>query len=1330
MHIKQVIISGFRSFRSQSEIEPFSSKHNVIVGRNGSGKSNFFDAIQFVLLGPRFANLRPEDRQHLLHEGAGSSVMAAYVEIIFDNSDGRLSIDGDEVVLRRTIGHKKDEFFLNRKRVQKGEVTSLLESAGFSKSNPYYIVQQGKVANLCVMKDKDRLNLLKEVAGTTVYEERRSESLRIMQDTHQKQERIAEVLSYIEERLSELEKEKEELTEYEQLDKQRRALEFSLYDKELSKANEQLSQMEETRENERDRHQELHARLRAIQDEITVDEDNLVTLRAALDRLNARKAAKHSEMTVAINRRSSIEVELQETVASAKASEVEKVQLKKELVELEKLIKKCEADLSKVEPKYDDTNGRAIAAQQQLENVKYRMEALYGKQRRGRQFGSKKDRDAFLGSQIDELTKQVDSKNKLIQKLTAEIDKEEVRLNKDREILLKAGVENEARVTRCDELNQIIKAKTLHRNELQETRKNSWRELEVFQEKNQEAKAELEKGKQLLNVTLPRSISQGLVTVEKYVEEQNIEGYYGPLIDCFTLKNDAFRTAIETAAGNSLFHVIVENDEVASKLMKELERRKAGRLTFLPLNRIRVEAVQYPDSNDVRPLIDVALNFEARFEPAIRQVFGKKILARDIQVAAHFSKEFQLDAITKDGDLVNRKGGFEGGYHDERNSRINAVLKIREATQQLEELSNEEEKLKKESEKIDLKVNDVMRELQKLEAERDHLRVNGDQLSKELGNRNQLIKASATGLEQRRSGLVVLQKEVTLANQQIDDYKKEQQTPLLDKLDDKERAELNKLIDNEKKLQASIETLDNELVLVRTESQRLKAELTNNLLKRKDDIELQLKTSENATSASTRDFDSEIALLESEKDTIVSLISACKIEVDETDSLIDKKRSELTKLEKNIESRRNEEQDALNENTEATKMQDKLLNKRTMLMETVQQKQQMIRELGSLPRKELEDFKDLSEKQLLSKMKTVNEQLKKYSSVNRKALDQYVSFNEQRETLMSRNEELTRDNASIEELIESLDAQREEAILRTFRGVSKHFAEVFSELVPGGAGELVMRTAADDAEEDAAGEVKTTEVSLDKRSKPNLSAFHGVQVRVKFSGSGQQFDMQQLSGGQKALVALALIFAIQRCDPAPFYLFDEIDQALDANYRAGVARLIQKQVESEDAPAQFITTTFRNELVSVANKCYGIALLNKVSNIYPLEKQEAMNFVQNLMTEEGVGAVSTVPGYQERDENFDNNYNEEEGPEVDEDEEEEEAEEEDERLAEIDKDLADIDIGKAKASSSSSRRVVDPFSDDEEDDDDIDLFEISKGKKSKAKGKGKQSKTVKRKSRA
>lgn len=142
---------------------------------------------------------------------------------------------------------------------------------------------------------------------------------------------------------------------------------------------------------------------------------------------------------------------------------------------------------------------------------------------------------------------------------------------------------------------------------------------------------------------------------------------------------------------------------------------------------------------------------------------------------------------------------------------------------------------------------------------------------------------------------------------------------------------------------------------------------------------------------------------------------------------------------------------------------------------------------------------------------------------------------------------------------------------------------------------------------------------------PSISTFRGVQVRVSFSGAGQTFEMKQLSGGQKALVALALIFAIQRCDPAPFYLFDEIDQALDANYRAAVAHLIAKQASDPDNPAQFITTTFRPEMVDVAAKHYGIALVNKASNIYPLTKGDAQNFVTNMMLEEEkVGEVTSI----------------------------------------------------------------------------------------------------------
>lgn len=683
MHIKQVIISGFRSFRNQNEIEPFSSKHNVIVGRNGSGKSNFFDAIQFVLLAPKFANLRQEDRQLLLHEGAGSSVMAAYVEIVFDNSDGRFPVESDEVVLRRTVGHKKDEFFLNRKRVQKSEVISLLESAGFSKSNPFYIVQQGKVSNLCVMKDKDRLELLKEVAGTTVYEDRRNESIKITQETTSKQEQIDEVLKFIEDRLSELEEEKEELTDYEQLDKSRRALEYILYDKELVKATQSLQEVEATRSEEREKQQDLYTLIREIQDELQVTEDNLNSTKSSFDKLLVRKSNKDEELSRLLNSKSNVEVNISELENKTRAQMEESKQLELSLQDVNQAIEIAKRELDQVNPVYDELQSQHNEMNDELEILQHRIEMLYGKQGRNNQFRTKKERDNFLQDQISKLEAQHTSISKILDKLRKDIALDEKKLLEEKRILTLSENENKERTKTYKTLGSQIQELTSNRNNFQEKRKAIWQNLENIQEKIQDSRNEMEKGKQVLSSTLPRHISQGLAMVEHIANEKNLNGYYGPLIDNFELRNNAFQTAVEVAAGNALFHVIVDTDSTASILMKELDRRKAGRLTFLPLNRLVNNVKKYPESNDVRSLMEVALEYEDDFEIAIRHVFGNKLLARDLDVAANFAKDGEFDAITRDGDVVNRKGGFEGGYRDERASKIGAVYRIRSATQTL-----------------------------------------------------------------------------------------------------------------------------------------------------------------------------------------------------------------------------------------------------------------------------------------------------------------------------------------------------------------------------------------------------------------------------------------------------------------------------------------------------------------------------------------------------------------------------------------------------------------------------------------------------------------------
>ena len=185
----------------------------------------------------------------MLHEGTGPRVISAYVEIIFDNSDGRLPIDKDEVFLRRVIGSKKDNYFLNKKMVPRSEVMNLLESAGFSRANPYYIVKQGKINQMATAPDTQRLKLLREVAGTRVYDERREESKVILKETESKRDKIEEFLKTIEERLQTLEEEKDELKEYQKYDKMRRALEYQIHDRDLQDARKKLSEMDNKRKN-------------------------------------------------------------------------------------------------------------------------------------------------------------------------------------------------------------------------------------------------------------------------------------------------------------------------------------------------------------------------------------------------------------------------------------------------------------------------------------------------------------------------------------------------------------------------------------------------------------------------------------------------------------------------------------------------------------------------------------------------------------------------------------------------------------------------------------------------------------------------------------------------------------------------------------------------------------------------------------------------------------------------------------------------------------------------------------------------------------------------
>jgi structural maintenance of chromosome 3 (chondroitin sulfate proteoglycan 6) len=228
----------------------------------------------------------------------------------------------------------------------------------------------------------------------------------------------------------------------------------------------------------------------------------------------------------------------------------------------------------------------------------------------------------------------------------------------------------------------------------------------------------------------------------------------------------------------------------------------------------------------------------------------------------------------------------------------------------------------------------------------------------------------------------------------------------------------------------------------------------------------------------------------------------------------------------------------------------------------------------------------------LKKLHKVQETLKKFSGVNKKAFEQFNNFTKQRESLTTRRTELEASQKSIRELIEVLDQRKDEVIERTFKQVSKNFSEVFEKLVPAGTGCLVIQRKHDLSNTD------------DNQAVEN---YVGVAISVSFnSKNDEQQRIQQLSGGQKSLCALALIFAIQQCDPAPFYCLDELDANLDAQYRTAVAAMIEELSEN----AQYICTTFRPEMIQAADKFFGVIFQNKVSSIQEITQANALDFVE------------------------------------------------------------------------------------------------------------------------
>ncbi|CAI4563717.1 ACA_G0029480.mRNA.1.CDS.1 [Saccharomyces cerevisiae] len=1222
MYIKRVIIKGFKTYRNETIIDNFSPHQNVIIGSNGSGKSNFFAAIRFVL-SDDYSNLKREERQGLIHQGSGGSVMSASVEIVFHDPDhsmmlpsGVLSRGDDEVTIRRTVGLKKDDYQLNDRNVTKGDIVRMLETAGFSMNNPYNIVPQGKIVALTNAKDKERLQLLEDVVGAKSFEVKLKASLKKMEETEQKKIQINKEMGELNSKLSEMEQERKELEKYNELERNRKIYQFTLYDRELNEVINQMERLDGDYNNTVYSSEQYIQELDKREDMIDQVSKKLSSIEASLKIKNATdlQQAKLRESEIS-QKLTNVNVKIKDVQQQIESNEEQRNLDSATLKEIKSIIEQRKQKLSKILPRYQELTKEEAMYKLQLASLQQKQRDLILKKGEYARFKSKDERDTWIHSEIEELKSSIQNLNELESQLQMDrtsLRKQYSAIDEEIEELIDSinGPDTKGQLEDFDSELIHLKKKL---SESLDTRKELWRKEQKLQTVLETLLSDVNQNQRNVNETMSRSLANGIINVKEITEKLKIspESVFGTLGELIKV-NDKYKTCAEVIGGNSLFHIVVDTEETATLIMNELYRMKGGRVTFIPLNRLSLDSdVKFPSNTTTQiqftPLIK-KIKYEPRFEKAVKHVFGKTIVVKDLGQGLKLAKKHKLNAITLDGDRADKRGVLTGGYLDQhKRTRLESLKNLNESRSQHKKILEELEFVRNELNDIDTKIDQVNGNIRKVSNDRESVLTNIEIYRTSLNTK----KNEKLILEESLNAIILklekLNTNRTFAQEKLNTFENDLLQEFDSELSKEEKERLESLTKEISAAHNKLNITSDALEGITTTIDSLNAELESKLIPQENDLESKMSEVGDAFIFGLQD---ELKELQLEKESVEKQHENAVLELSTVQREIESLIAEETNNKKLLEKANNQQRLLLKKLDNFQKSVEKTMIKKTTLVTRREELQQRIREIGLLPEDALvNDFSDITSDQLLQRLNDMNTEISGLKNVNKRAFENFKKFNERRKDLAERASELDESKDSIQDLIVKLKQQKVNAVDSTFQKVSENFEAVFERLVPRGTAKLIIHRKNDNANDHD----ESIDVDMDAESNESQNGkdseimYTGVSITVSFnSKQNEQLHVEQLSGGQKTVCAIALILAIQMVDPASFYLFDEIDAALDKQYRTAVATLLKELSKN----AQFICTTFRTDMLQVADKFFRVKYENKISTVIEVNREEAIGFIR------------------------------------------------------------------------------------------------------------------------
>ncbi|HTP53467.1 MAG TPA: chromosome segregation protein SMC [Thermoplasmata archaeon] len=1170
MYLKRLKLRNFKSFSGATEI-PFQAGFTGVAGPNGMGKSNISDAILFVL-GPTSSKaLRAERLTHLFFNGGSSKKAATECEVslVFDNSDHLLPVEAGEVEVTRYVKLAPGNadgyysyFYVNGKRSTQTEIDTLLSHARLS-GDGYNLVQQGDVNKVVTMGPIPRRGLLERLAGISQYDEELDRAGAKRTDLDQNLDRIQTLLSEIKGRLSALEGQRLQAIQYKQL----------LDDKRRSEA------------------RLARAGHRLAEQEVETCRKQVATVRTELERLEAERTkltAKRDELKASIDR-------LDQEIADAGGAAA--VKFKQELDEKKLAHARAEQNLSNLKESLGaitaqvDELSKALAADEKQRAGLAARETALAEELKGLEktaadearemqsatSGPGKSQEKLAGARKQqlELARQQESRQKAWEegvrarevaaaslqaaersKAQAEEDLREREVEvKDLELRAKGSAPGKGGGPSTGDLQkELFALKTKEKSLTAETDRLSQEVLELnrrYLTLDARLKARTESGAK----------PNALAAVDFVLSQRNlgkIPGIRGTLEELAEI-DPKVRTALQVAGGSRLQAIVVDTDQVAEACIRLLREEKRGRATFLPLSKMLPgrphgkSMVVAKSDGAVGFAIDL-VQFDEALRPAFWYVFGETIVMDDLAHARAQMGGVRL--VTLSGDLIEATGAISGGYLDPNGQGrgSDSAVELKRLADELRQKSAAETAGRQELGKV-----------------ADRLRL----LAEELSGRSIKDQANQSNLEQIEKDLKAARERLSGARDRIARSEKDRSRAA----SELERAE------------RTLETVGQALAELKTSIQQAQeqylAQLPNAISGRLKILQEQATKTQEERLRANGELESArasiaalVAQIEGRRGEIEKArgeLAAKKKEVAQTEKLV-REASEALATLKSVEARQDQavraqadqkrglDTEFVSVAAQLAKVQGSLETRNGMLTQEetrLAQSEARLKELDvalqQFPEPEA-DEKPMSVEELKRKVAAVEQQLASMGDVNQRAVEEYDAEKGRLDEFSTEVQRLATEKAELVALVAEIEKKKREKVGEVVTQVNTHFREIYGELSAGGEGEI----------------------SLENPDDPLAG---GLLIKARPVGKTVA-RLEQLSGGEKSLASLAFIFSLQRYDPSPLYVFDEVDMSLDGLNAEYVGRLLRRNAER----AQFVVISLRKVTLKFAHHLYGVTM--------------------------------------------------------------------------------------------------------------------------------------------